>query len=386
VRNDFEALHQMPTAFTDADEKGLWKGEAKPISEITHSFSGHERNRLFLSNSGKQFTDVSLLSGMDSEADGRVFAMTDFDRDGDTDIAVVNSNAPFFQFFVNQTGAASKNNSANYFVAVQLVGGNSAAATSNWSNRDGIGARICVTTCDRKIYRSHHCGEGLAAQNSSVHIVGCGQDRSIERVVVDWPSGRKTEVTNVAFGQLLRIYENPDQSPQKSAVVREDYRLKKPINTTRPIRTLTDYKTKLDVSEFSISDSATNECDLVVVTTMASWCQACISHLPQFELLEKEFGHQVALVGFPIDPEDTPDKLTKFQESHDARYNICQPTSPARRKLFVDVLSQHGDPDTLPSTIVTDKTGRVLLIDSGVPSVSQLKSLLLQLNSQSKSR
>ena len=63
-----------------------------------HSFSGYERNCLFLNRAGKQFTDVSLISGLDNIADGRTFVYWDYDRDGWQDIALVNANSPLLNF------------------------------------------------------------------------------------------------------------------------------------------------------------------------------------------------------------------------------------------------------------------------------------------------
>lgn len=380
----------MPSSFTDADEEELWNPDTKPISEITHSFSGHERNRLFISQAGKQFADVSLLSAVDSEADGRVFAATDFDRDGFSDLAVVNSNAPLFQFFHNQIGrrAIRQNQPTPAFIAVRLVGGNNAAAPSRskWSNRDGVGARICVTTDTRKIYRDHQCGEGLAAQNSSTRIIGCGITKSIPSVVVTWPSGRKSEIPDAQLGELLTIYENPEQSPNGKSTVHEHYQPERPINespTTSDI--FARHDSQLPLSEFLGRDAAIGEStELVVITTMASWCQACVAHLPQFEVYEQQLTGRITMLGFPIDPTDTAEKLSQFETKHDVPYTICEPMPDDRRERFISVLRKHGDPDVLPSTVVTDKQGRVLLVENGVPSVSKLKSLIRQLHARSK--
>ena len=61
---------------------------------VSHSFSGHERNHLFLSDRGRRFSDISAISGLDNIADGRAFVLWDFDRDGWQDIALVNANTP----------------------------------------------------------------------------------------------------------------------------------------------------------------------------------------------------------------------------------------------------------------------------------------------------
>ena len=53
------------------------------------SFSGHERNRLFVQsreNGVVEFEDRSLISGADSIEDGRAFVRMDADHDGDVDL------------------------------------------------------------------------------------------------------------------------------------------------------------------------------------------------------------------------------------------------------------------------------------------------------------
>ncbi len=75
---------------------------------IGMSFSGKERNRLFLSRNAKQFVDLSAISGLDNIADSRVFVVWDFDRDGWQDIAVANSNAPLLSIYRNELDASEK--------------------------------------------------------------------------------------------------------------------------------------------------------------------------------------------------------------------------------------------------------------------------------------
>ena len=142
-----------------------------------NSFSGHEKNCLFV-NSGKgQFENVSLVSGADSSADGRAFVILDFDRDGDQDIALVNVNEPVFELFQNNT--ADSGNDGN-FIAVRLVGGASPTESKGWSNRSGIGAKLIAEVGERKLLRESHAGEGLGAQNSSTVLIGIDDARYVD--------------------------------------------------------------------------------------------------------------------------------------------------------------------------------------------------------------
>ena len=104
------------------------------------SFSGAERNHLFLNRGDGSFTELSGVSGVDHPGDGRAFAVLDFDRDGWLDFAVVNANTPRFQLFRNRIGDLPGGGPSS-MVALRLVGGNATAESDpEWSNRDGYGA------------------------------------------------------------------------------------------------------------------------------------------------------------------------------------------------------------------------------------------------------
>ena len=136
------------------------------------SLSGHERNHVFLNESGSDFRDVSGLSGLDHPGDSRSFAILDYDRDGWQDLALVNANAPLLQLFRNRIGESG---GSGGMVAVRFEGGNhSGASGSGWSARDGYGARVVVDAAGRQLVREHRSGEGLAAQNSATLLVGVG--------------------------------------------------------------------------------------------------------------------------------------------------------------------------------------------------------------------
>jgi hypothetical protein len=58
------------------------------------SFSGYERNALFLNRAGNGFSDVGAILGVDFDDDARAVATIDWDRDGDLDMWVANRTAP----------------------------------------------------------------------------------------------------------------------------------------------------------------------------------------------------------------------------------------------------------------------------------------------------
>src|SRR5262245_47412604 len=83
------------------------------------SFSGHERDNLFINLGDGQFKDVSGVSGANDPGDGRVFALLDFDRDGWWDIASINANTPSLKLYENRFGAESAWRSEHNSIALR---------------------------------------------------------------------------------------------------------------------------------------------------------------------------------------------------------------------------------------------------------------------------
>ncbi len=172
------------------------------------SFSGHERDHLWVQDADGRFQQVSGVSGLDHPGDGRAWATLDLDGDLGQDIVTVSANSPFLQVFENRAPARGS------AIEVRLVGGNRTPTPSTtWSNRDGVGARVVVTVGDRTLHRELRAGEGLASQSSAAVHVGIGDAESADRVEVRWPSGRVSAVEGVAAGRRITVYEDPSQAP-----------------------------------------------------------------------------------------------------------------------------------------------------------------------------
>ena len=177
----------------------------------SNSLSGGERNRVFLRRDGN-YTDVSLVSGADFREDGRGFVLLDFDRDGWLDLGITSPNHPRFRMVRNAIG--DQLDAKEPFVEVSLVGGQTTAeANSHWSSRDAFGARLCVTTGDQKRMFQLSCGEGLSGVNAKRIHIGMGAAPVIDSLEVIWPSGRTSFRKNVAAGERITIFENPETQP-----------------------------------------------------------------------------------------------------------------------------------------------------------------------------
>jgi hypothetical protein len=188
---------------------------------INQSFSGQERNRFYSnhpSNNGRDFREQSMLSGLDSIADGRGFAIGDFNHDGRPDLALCNANAPVLQLFENQI------ESENNFIALRFEGAARIEANAaECSCRDGYGAVVKLTLDNgQTLLREFRCGEGFAAQNSDTMLVGIGEARAVTQLEIEWPSGVKQMLGPIRGGELLVL--NESESSNQSTPTRYNNR------------------------------------------------------------------------------------------------------------------------------------------------------------------
>ncbi len=190
---------------------GDWRSDSPQDNQLSVSFSGNERNRWFYNqnrNGRRSFADLSTLSGMDSIADGRGFAIWDYNRDGRVDIALSNANAPLLNLYTNQI------ESDNRMVAIRFVGGATTDEPGKYTSRDGYGAVVTVETSNGlTIKREFRCGEGFAVQNSDTLLVGIGDSGSILKMNIKWPSGITYETKEIEAGTLVTLFENKNDSP-----------------------------------------------------------------------------------------------------------------------------------------------------------------------------
>jgi hypothetical protein len=123
---------------------------------------------------------------------GRGLAVGDFDRDGDQDILMTTNNGPGYLFRNDQTAG-------NHSIRFRLIG--------TKSNRDGIGARIKVFSGGVMQTRMVRSGSSYLSQSEMPATFGLGQRDKIERVVIDWPSGRSEEFKDLSSGHTYEVTE-----------------------------------------------------------------------------------------------------------------------------------------------------------------------------------
>jgi Flp pilus assembly protein TadD/peroxiredoxin len=155
--------------------------------------AGWERNVLLRNDGAGHFDHVEGAAGLDLDDDGRAFAVSDLDHDGDPDLVVMARSGPRLRVFRNDyRGRESA-------LVLRLVG--------KGGNRDAIGARVTVETDEGRSVKLLQAGSGFLSQHSKELHFGLGHSRAVNRVTVRWPDGQEQTFTGVAVNQRVSLEE-----------------------------------------------------------------------------------------------------------------------------------------------------------------------------------
>ena len=144
-----------------------------------HSWSGNERNCLFLNNGGTQFSTASYVTGFDFKDDSRGIALVDWDHDGDLDIWMSNRHKAQARYLENQ----SENTK---WISLKAEG------DGQKINRNAIGTSFLFWIEEEgkqvPLKRNVHCSGSFLSQSSQWINVGLGSGKLL-KIEVKWPDG-----------------------------------------------------------------------------------------------------------------------------------------------------------------------------------------------------
>jgi len=157
------------------------------------TWSGYERNVLYLNNGDGTFSDISGAAGMDFLEDSRTFALADFDHDGRVEIVLKNRSAPQLRYLKN--------------VIPQLSPAIAFRLTGKKSNRDAIGAAVTIECETGQQTRLVQAGSGFLAQHSKELFFGLGADSGKVKAAIHWPSGQTQQFDDLPANHRIWIEE-----------------------------------------------------------------------------------------------------------------------------------------------------------------------------------
>ena len=186
--------------FFDADLDGLLDIAVVNghIDETVRNIRGNvgyaQAGQLFQNRGSGRFVDVAAEAGGGFEQPkvGRGLAVGDFDRDGDLDLLM------------------STNNSGAYLYRNDVLNGNRSIRfhlVGTKSNRDAIGAVVRIFANGKQQTRMVRSGSSYLSQSELPVTFGVGKVDYIERVVIEWPSGRNEEYKQLQTGKTFQVVE-----------------------------------------------------------------------------------------------------------------------------------------------------------------------------------
>jgi thiol-disulfide isomerase/thioredoxin len=285
------------------------------LFEEGFSFSGFERDKLFLSDEGKRFVDVSGLSGLDSVTDGRGAAYGDFDNDGDYDVLRTGLQGQVHHLFRNNIGQDKG------YLRVELRG--------TTSGRDAFGAEVRLKTTRGVQTKVKTGGSGYVSQSDPRLLFGLGPDDGAEWLAVSWPSGLEERFGRVAAGSSVLLVEGtgriepvdetafslPDPAAADAAVLAG---LSVGPGDRFPSVALVDADgERTDFGAWRQPDAR------YLVNLWATWCVPCRREMPELEKLSPGLeAAGVRVVGISVDIGPARQRVPGFVEQMGVTYPV----------------------------------------------------------------
>ena len=366
------------------------------------SFSGRERNCAFWNCQDGTFANVSSVTGLDFEDDGRAVCASDWDLDGDVDLWFHNRTGPRLRLLLNPTISSDNNLGAqldanptasgnpNRFVAFHLRG--------TASNRDAIGARIELTLDQQSVehqpplVRTLTAGDGFLSQSSKWIHFGVGADAKQATVRVRWPNGQFEAFGTVDLNQRYELVEGQG-SPQIWKAVRTVPTLVantqansvKTVDGSRIILPTPFPLPRITYQAFANGTLSNEPSEIefnqpTLVTLWASWCQPCLAELSEFATAADQLTEQgLQVIALSVDHLDqTQDSgilaATETLQRIDFPFaaGAVDRKSIDKLELAHSILFNRQKPLAVPTGYLLDSQNRICAIYHGPVGVEQL--------------
>jgi len=330
------------------------------------SFSGYERDPLYLNLGGKKFTDISGVSGIDSITDGRAGVFADFDNDGDLDV--------FSTTIQNQSHLLFRNNVGqdNNYLRIALEG-------DKQTGTDAYGAVVRVKTSAGILTKIKSGGSGFISQHDSRLLFGLGKDKQAESIEVTWANGEVERFAGDAASagatlllkkgggktQILSLGKANLPNPlTKAEIFAQGLKIK--IGEPLP-----DFAVKRLTGAASSIKKQMKAGRQTLINIWATWCVPCAKEMPELQRMRPQLAARgIDLIGINVDTE-TGANIKGYIANKRVTYPIVIGGVAAIERIYAT------DELSVPLTILVDDKGIVKDLIPGWSAETQRKFELL---------
>jgi thiol-disulfide isomerase/thioredoxin len=338
------------------EKKGVLRSDQNQLmGQQGFSFSGYERDPLFLNLGKRKFMDISGASGIDSISDGRAAVFADLDNDGDYDVFMTTIQGQAHLLFRNQVGQSNK------FIRVSLEG--------TKSGRDAFGSVVRMKTTAGTLTKLKSGGSGYLAQHDPRLIFGFGENDRVDAIEVTWPAGTVETFGAASAGSSVLLREGSG-GEAKAGILLTEARTNLPDPLTRVAAVLQGLKIKLGqaLPEVKLTTLSGRPSTLAaqlkpgrrtLVNLWATWCVPCAREMPELQRLSPDLAKAgIDLIGLNIDAEPSAD-VKGYLARRKVSYIVLVGGIPAIEAIYAT------EELSVPLSLILDDKGKVLEVLPG---------------------
>ena len=156
---------------------------------------------LFRNQKDGTFRDIREHAGIVRAGVGRGCAYGDYDNDGDLDLLVSNNGVKgeYSSAWLLRNDTEPRSN----YLRVKTIGVR--------SNRDGIGAKVRVTSGDTVQYQMVRTGSSYCSQSEMALTFGLGKNDTVAMLEIQWLSGEVDRYVNLNANRIIEVIEGASE-------------------------------------------------------------------------------------------------------------------------------------------------------------------------------